>query len=142
LYNHALSDWALAQVPDRLLFDVPGGEASRSERPDNKVNETKDVPEAEPPLTSEDVVDSVVEQVRSVTDPLGRLALIDKLSRDLVPAIYEEAFDTVAEFRESGGTWREVGEQLGITPQGAQGRFDPNARQRYVEKARRQRSKK
>jgi hypothetical protein len=115
-----------------------GSETVHNVQPNNAVITKDGVAEHEP--TSQEVIDSVIEQVRSVPDPLGRIALGDELSKTLMPAVYEQMMADAAEFREGGGTWREIGERLGVTPQGAQTRLDPTARERNAEKARRNRS--
>ncbi len=90
--------------------------------------------------TGQDVVDSVIELIRSVPDPLGQIALIDHISREMIPAVYEEGGRIAAAYREAGGTWVEIGKQLSITPAGAQMRLDPVHRQRNVERNRQRRA--
>jgi len=78
--------------------------------------------------------------VNEVADPLGRIVLLDLLTKEpgIYPALYQEMMDAAAEFRApveeggSGGTWRQIGEELGVTPQAAQHRLDPEARERRL----------
>lgn len=86
--------------------------------------------------TSREIVDSVIERVRSVPDPLGRIALGDELSKELMPAVYEQMMADAAEFRAGGGTWKEIGQHLNVTASAAQNRLDPEARRRNAERAR------
>ena len=83
-----------------------------------------------PEATSNEIVTSVIEQVTRVSDPLGRIVILDLLSHDLMPALYEQMMSDAAEVREGGGTWRQIGETLGVTPQAAQKRLDPEARRK------------
>lgn len=80
-----------------------------------------------------DVIEALVERVDQVPDPLGRLVLMDELSRTLMPALDEQMMEAAAEHRATvqpstgeTGTWRQIGEALGVTPQAAQHRLDPD----------------
>lgn len=97
----------------------------------------EDEPAEEAPR--QELVDLLMERVDRVSDPLGRLLLLDQLYRDLPGALVERMIESAMEFREDGGTWRRIGEAFGTTPQNAQQRFDPVARARSAEKARRRR---
>lgn len=90
--------------------------------------------ESEP--TSTDIVASVVEQMQRIHDPLGRIVVMDELSKSLMDAVYQEGMTAAAEFREGDGTWREIGEALGVTAAAAQNRLDPDARARNAARAR------
>jgi len=130
-----VSVWALEQ-----LLDGPGqSDAYWHPAPFNYV-----VPQryevAELEEQAREIIDGVVRQVNEVADPLGRIVLLDLLTKEpgIYPALYQEMMDAAAEFRApveeggSGGTWRQIGEELGVTPQAAQHRLDPEARERRL----------
>lgn len=94
---------------------------------------------AEHEPTSEEIVDSVIEQIQRVADPLARIVLGDELSKSLMPAVYEQMMDDAAEFRADGGSWKEIGQRLDVTASAAQNRLDPDARRRNAERARERR---
>ncbi len=86
-----------------------------------------------------EIIEAVVERIRQMPDPLGRVVVGNVLSKQLMPAVYEQMMADAAEFREDGGTWVEIGDRLGVTGDGARQRLDPDARQRNVERSRRAR---
>ena len=94
----------------------------------------------DPNSIRDEVLTTLVEQLEQIADPLGRLTVLDALSKATPTALIELMVDAAAEYREGGGTWREIGEHLGVTMQSAYGRFDPKGRQRNVEKLRRRTS--
>jgi hypothetical protein len=100
--------------------------------------------ELTPPTSSPNIAETVVEfalsQVQQIPDALGRIVAMDQITREFMPAIYQEMMEDAAEFREAGGTWRQIGEKLGVTPQSAQQRFDPAARERRFEEQRARRT--
>jgi hypothetical protein len=114
----------------------------RSERPSDSLsrdlrdylNEIGGVAEHEP--TGQEIIDSVIEQIRSVSDPLGRIALGDELTKTLMPAVYEQMMADAAEYREGDGTWVQIGERLGISADGARKRLLPAERELNREKSR------
>ena len=100
------------------------------------VNETNNVAEplsrAELELYAEAITEGIHAHVSAIADPMGRILLLDMLTKDpgIYPALYEQMMDAASEFRQAGGTWREIGEGLGVSPQAVQQRLDPEARKR------------
>lgn len=134
--NGMLSDWAeeeFSQLRTRVHGVVMPASAGRrdSSRP---AHERRTVVTTGADDQGQDVVEALVERVDQVSDPLGRLVLMDGLSKALLPALDERMTATAAEFRATvqpstgePGTWRQIGEALGVTPQAAQDRFAPAA---------------
>ncbi len=91
--------------------------------------------------TSQDVIDSIVERIRSVPDPLGRIVLIDQLSKQLPSVVAEEGYAAAEDFRSQQGTWTEIGRTLGITRQAVTQRFDPDVHRTNIDRLRRRRQK-
>lgn len=88
-----------------------------------------------------DIVSSIVEQVQYAANPLGRLVLLDSITQEVTEALQNEMFRAAREHREGGGTWREIGDAFGVTPQAAQSRFDPAGRKLNAERSRRRRDR-
>lgn len=134
--NGALSDWAEAEL-DQLRKRVPHVvmpfPAGRHDTP-RPTRAVHTVASAGRDDHGQEVIEALVERVDQVSDPLGRLVLMDELSRTVVPALHERMMGTAAEHRATvqpgtgePGTWRQIGEALGVTPQAAQDRLDPAA---------------
>jgi hypothetical protein len=102
---------------------------------DATLQRIKEMAEVEP--SAAEVVSSVIEQIQRVSDPLARIALGDELSRSLAPAVTEQMMADAADFRDGGGTWKQIGERLGISASGAQKKLVLEERQRNNERARR-----
>jgi len=82
------------------------------------------------------ILSSIDAAANVVAEPLERLTMLDQLARSVTPSIVGHMAVAAAEFRAAGGTWKEIGDHLGTSPQAAQQRFEPTARQRHAAKER------
>lgn len=132
--NGVLSDWAEEELgrlhtpAHRVVMPQPAGR-HRTSRP---AHEVRTVARAGGDSPGQEVVAALVERIEQVSDPLGRLALLDELSTTLVPALHEQMVETAAELRAAvqpgtgtTGTWAQIGEALGTTASAARQRLDP-----------------
>lgn len=101
--------------------------------------------EGGPLPTSDEVITALTDRVGAIADPLARLVLLDELSRELMPAVYEQMMAAAAEYRRpveeggQGGSWKAIGVALDVTASAAQNRLDPAARQRERQRSRERR---
>lgn len=119
--------------PEDLSYNT----AESGERPESPITASTAVLAGEQAPTSDEIISSVVEQIRSVTDPMGRLVLADALERAIKDPIIQEAIDAAAEVRAADGTWKQIGDELNMSPQAAQSRFSESGRQRNADRAKR-----
>ncbi len=94
-----------------------------------KVSGDNNVAEVDPSVVANEIVDTVVEQLEAVSDPLGRIAVISELADELLSKVYDEGYRSALEYLEQGGTWTQIGQSLGVSRQAIQQRLDPRLRE-------------